>query len=103
MSESLLVQLRAMPVDTAGLQLACHLVEHHLEALADHDMRRLAQLAGARKRDIKRAMAVIQRCNPYTCARLVDHERSYVITEVYVHPAPHGWQVTLTPDDAPAL
>jgi len=102
-SESLLVQLRAMPVDTAGLQLACHLVEHHLEALADHDLRRLAQSAGARKRDIKRALAVIQRCNPYPCARFVDHERSYVIPDVYVHPAPHGWQVTLNPDNAPAL
>src|SRR5690625_6526135 len=43
-SESLLVQLRAMPVDTAGLQLACHLVEHHLEALADHDLRRSTRL-----------------------------------------------------------
>jgi RNA polymerase sigma-54 factor len=101
--ECLLVQLRAMPSDIPALGLACHLVEHHLDALGKQDIRTLLRTTGVDESDIHAAIAVIRRCDPHPCSRFGRDDENYIVPDVYVHPAEDGWRVALNPDNDPGL
>lgn len=101
--ESLLVQLKAMPANTPALGLACHLVEHHLDALGRQDIKRLLRATGVSETEIHAALEVIRRCNPHPCSRFGRDDENYLVPDVYVHPAEDGWRVTLNPDNDPGL
>jgi RNA polymerase sigma-54 factor len=101
--ECLLVQLRAMPSDIPALGLACHLVEHHLDALGKQDIRTLLRATGVDESDIHAAIAVIRRCDPHPCSRFGRDDENYIVPDVYVHPAEDGWRVALNPDNDPGL
>lgn len=102
-AECLLLQLRTMPSDRPALGLACHLVEHHLDALGKQDIRTLLRATGVDESDIHAAIAVIRRCDPHPCSRFGRDDENYIVPDVYVHPADDGWRVTLNPDNDPGL
>jgi RNA polymerase sigma-54 factor len=101
--ECLLVQLRAMPAATPSLGLACHIVEHHFEALGRQDIDALRRHTGVDAAEIRAAIEVIRRTNPHPCSRFSSDNENYIVPDVYVHPAEDGWRVTLNPDNDPGL
>ena len=101
--ECLLVQLRAMPTATTSLGLACHIVEHHFDALGRQDLDALRQKTGVSAQEIRAAIEVIRRTNPHPCSRFSSDNENYIVPDVYVHPAEDGWRVTLNPDNDPGL
>ncbi|NBB92131.1 MAG: RNA polymerase factor sigma-54 [Gammaproteobacteria bacterium] len=101
--ESLLIQLRAMPSSTPSLGLACHLVEHHIDAMGRQDYREMKRATGVGDDEIQAALAVIRRCNPHPCSRFSSDDENYIVPDVYVHPAQDGWRVTLNPDNDPGI
>lgn len=101
--ECLLVQLNAMPANTPSLGLARHIVENHFGALGRQDLDALKRATGVDGDAIRSAIEVIRRTNPHPCSRFGNDNENYIVPDVYVHPGPDGWRVTLNPDNDPGL
>ncbi len=101
--ECLLIQLHTLPSDRAGLGLAMHLVEYHLETLGRQDPDALARTTGFPVDEIERALQLIRTLNPHPGSRFGNERENYVVPDVYVTRTERGWRVSLNPDSDPGL
>ncbi|NDY96107.1 RNA polymerase factor sigma-54 [Wenzhouxiangella limi] len=101
--ECLLIQLHTQPSERAGLGLATHLVDYHLDALGRQDPDALARTTGFPVEEIQRALQLIRTLNPHPGSRFGNERENYVVPDVYVSQTEHGWRVSLNPDSDPGL
>lgn len=104
LGECLAIQLRAMPVDTAGRDTALAVAENGLlEVLAAQDYTALARRLGVTTESLEPALELIRGLQPHPGEAFSEHKTDYVVPEVFVSRRESRWQVTLNPDIAPRL
>ncbi|HBG29721.1 RNA polymerase factor sigma-54 [Candidatus Macondimonas diazotrophica] len=100
--EALLLQLKAIqPSDV--LPLACELVEHHLDLLANRDFATLQRRLKTTEDGLRAAIELIQRLNPRPGAQISQKTAGYVIPDVIVRRSGTGWRVDLNTETTPKL
>ena len=104
LAECLLLQLRAMPLDTAYLELAKGLVRHHLALLGAREYGKIKRLLGIENdRDFTAVRQLITALNPRPGAHFSSIEPQYVVPDVLVSKVKGEWMVNLNPDAMPKL
>lgn len=101
--ECLRLQLEQLPPDTPDVKLALTVVNEHLNLLAQRDLSSLAARAGAERRTLERAIALIQSLTPRPGSPFSAHEDNYVVPEVIVSKHDGRWLVSLNTDALPRL
>jgi RNA polymerase sigma-54 factor len=100
--ECLLVQLAALPADTAQRELARILVAQHLEALA-RDADRLAHKLNVGADELATALELVRSLNPRPGNAFGDIRTDYVVPDAYAMRQDGRWRVRLNPSCSPAL
>ena len=104
LAECLAIQLRGLPADTPGRDLALTLVRREsLEQLAGPNRDALARRLSVSRDDLEAAIELIQTLQPHPGEAFTQHESDYVIPEVFVTRSSEGWHVALNADIAPKL
>lgn len=102
--ECLAIQLRQMPEDSDGLEVALALVDNDLlELLAARDYAAIARRLGVSAEAVEPAVSLIQSLQPHPGEAFAGHEADYIVPEVFVTKREDRWQVALNPDIAPRL
>ncbi|MGQ7246922.1 RNA polymerase factor sigma-54 [Halomonas sp. V046] len=101
--ECLMLQLDALPRDTALLPQAGRLVRQFLEALAGDDRRLLKRRLGLEDSELDAVIDLIRSLDPRPCSGFGDSGSTYVIPDLVVRHTREGWQVELNPDAMPRL
>ncbi|MGH8128859.1 MAG: RNA polymerase factor sigma-54 [Gammaproteobacteria bacterium] len=101
--ECLLLQLDALPADTAGLATARCLLELHFDQLARAELSALARLAGVDSDTADAAMALIHGLNPRPGADYAATATEYLVPELRVRRGSEGWQVEFCPGTRPQV
>ncbi len=102
-AECLLLQLEVLPADTPWLAEARHLVEQHLELLADHDFNALMRRLKVSREALQGIISLIQSLDPHPGARLSSAAPQYVVPDVLVYRQRGAWRVELNPESTPKL
>ncbi len=103
LQEALSIQLRSLPQDTPGHEIATALVTNHLDLLAARDFNTLMRKLKVDEDELKTAIQLIQQMNPRPGAQISTKTAEYVVPDVYVRKTPKGWKVDLNPDVTPHL
>ncbi len=110
LAECLTLQLRTLHAAGTGGEAcatALRICAQPMELLARRDVKRLAQLCGAREAEVKAAIALIVRLEPKPGRRFGNADRNFVVPDVLVTPAGRAGQarfrVQLNPDVMPRL
>ena len=101
--ECLLIQLRALPEDTALRETALRVIDTGMQCLARHDFRTLQRELGLDESTLARAMELVRSLNPRPGSQISDQAPEYVTPDVYVRRDPNGWRVDLNPEIAPRI
>ncbi|MDR0565408.1 MAG: RNA polymerase factor sigma-54 [Azoarcus sp.] len=100
--ECLGLQLRALPPSEVR-NLAILIVEHHLEALADHNLTQLRRLPGSEDKTLRAARDLIRSLDPHPGARYSAAETHYVLPDVTVRKIRGHWTAMLNAEAIPKL
>jgi RNA polymerase sigma-54 factor len=97
LSDCLSLQLNALSPDTPGRDVACLVVEHHLERLARREQAELQKQIGCSAEELRVACALVRKLDPkpgdsYGCA-----EDNYVVPDVIVRQVRNKWVVSVNP------
>lgn len=103
LAECLLVQLRALPAKQQWRGLAEKIVEHHLELLGKQDLQAIQRVTGFPEEAVTGAVALIRTLDPRPGSHFGSDDGIYISPDVYVHPGPDGWRLTLNPENDPGL
>lgn len=101
--ECIRVQLRALPSDTEGRDLALRVARDYLDLVARHDLDELRRRTGAKQEALETALDLIQSLEPRPGARYDNRRDEYLVPDVYVTRAEDSWRVTLNPENDPGL
>ncbi|MDZ7830043.1 MAG: RNA polymerase factor sigma-54 [Halofilum sp. (in: g-proteobacteria)] len=101
--ECMALQLRLVPEDTPGLELATRIVESHLELLAAHDFAGLQRALKVKRPELEQAVTVIQSLDPHPGSQISEETARYIVPDVFVRKENGVWRVRLNPDIAPRL
>jgi len=101
--ECLLIQLRALPEDTALRETALRVIDTGMQCLARHDFRTLQRELGLDESTLARAMELVRSLNPRPGSQISDQAPEYVTPDVYVRRDRNGWRVDLNPEIAPRI
>ena len=102
-SECLGLQLRIMPPETPGLDLAQAIVKDHLAALAGRDFARLKRSLGCDDDALREAQLLIQSLNPHPGASFSTQTTRYIVPDVVVKKIKNVWVARLNRDAMPKL
>jgi RNA polymerase sigma-54 factor len=102
LSECLLLQLRALPASTPGVDLAVLIAGACLERIASGDWAEVREALQVSARDIARAVDLIRTCNPKP-GELLASAAQAVVPDLIVSGAPGNWKVELNPGQLPRL
>lgn len=100
--ECLALQCQTL-ADPALRDLAQRIVQQHLEALAAHDVAKLARQLKTSRLQIERAIDAIKRCNPHPGSAYGAQPVDYIVPDVIVQRAGTCWHVQLNPAALPKL
>jgi RNA polymerase sigma-54 factor len=101
--ECIRVQLRALPSDTEGRDLALRVARDYLDLVARHDSDELRRRTGASEQALETALDLIQSLEPRPGARYDNRRDEYLVPDVYVTRSGDSWRVTLNPENDPGL
>ncbi|RPH98111.1 MAG: RNA polymerase factor sigma-54 [Lysobacterales bacterium] len=101
--ECIRVQLRALPGDTDGRDLALRLARDYLDLVARHDLGEMARRTGAGEDALLAALDLIRSLEPRPGARYDNRRDEYLVPDVYVTRSQDLWRVTLNPENDPGL
>lgn len=101
--ECIRVQLRALPADTEGRDLALRVARDYLDLVARHDSDELRRRTGASEQVLETALDLIQSLEPRPGARYDNRRDEYLVPDVYVSRSGDSWRVTLNPENDPGL
>lgn len=103
LSECLALQLKALPEDTPGLDIALRLATQHLALLGAHDFTRLKKLLHCGDAELRMAQALIVQLNPKPGEKYELRAADHVVPDVIVEQHKNGWHVRLNPEAMPRL
>ena len=101
--ECIRVQLRALPSDTEGRDLALRVSRDYLDLVARHEFDELRKRTGASQEAVEVALDLIQSLEPRPGARYDNRQDEYLVPDVYVTRVDDSWRVTLNPENDPGL
>lgn len=103
LQECLLLQLRALPLDTPDLPLALQLVSTHLGLLAAREFNRLLQDLGCSEDALHSARTLIRSLEPRPGRSFAPDDTRYVAPDIFVTLQHGRWVATLNPAVRPQL
>lgn len=103
LQECLHVQLKQLPPETDGLDLAMRIVDQHLECLGARDLAQLRRKTNSTEAGIRTAVDLIQSLNPRPGTAIAPSVPDYVIPDILVTHDHNGWRVDLNPDALPRI
>lgn len=101
--ECLLIQLRELPEETPGRDVALRMVDTGMERLARHDFRSLQRDLGVDESALSQGVDLVRTLNPRPGSQINDLPAEYVTPDVYVRRDSKGWRVELNPEIAPRI
>lgn len=103
LSECLALQLKALPEDVPGRELALRLVTQHLDLLAAHDFTKLKKALHCDDSSLRAAQALIVQLNPKPGEKYESRAADHVVPDVIVERSKNGWRARLNPEAMPRL
>lgn len=103
LSECLALQLRAMPEDIPGRDLALALVSQHLDLLAAHDFNKLKKALRCDDDALRCAQGLIVHLQPKPGSAFEHRAADYVVPDVLVERHGGIWRARLNPEAMPRL
>jgi len=103
LQECLMLQLEALPENTAGRSVALAIVSEHLELLARRDFTRLQQLVGCDETGLHTARALIRTLDPRPGRCFAPDNTRYVVPDIIVSLHRGKWVATLNPAVQPQV
>lgn len=103
LAECLSLQLSQLDAQTPGLDLARHIVTHHLALLALRDPVPLRRAVLADEEELAAAVALVRGCHPRPGSGFGALRPQYVIPDVVARRAAEGWRVELAPGTLPRI
>ena len=101
--ESLILQLKQLPLDSEWLELATQMVSEHFELLASRDYALLARRMKINEDTLKEIIQLIQSLNPRPGSQITASQPEYIVPDVIVTKVKGKWQVELNAETAPRL
>ncbi len=101
--ECLQLQMKQMPSDTPGLQLAQCLVAKHLDRVAAKDYSGIQSRTECSQAELEWALGLIRSLDPLPGRKISTTGVQYVVPDVYVKKVKRRWQVELNPENIPQL
>lgn len=102
-AECIIIQLRAQPTGTKGVDLAIRLSRDHLNLIAANDYEQMLKETGASSEALKESLELIRSLEPRPGARFDNRVDEYLVPDVYVRQDGDDWITTLSPDSNPRL
>ncbi len=103
LSECLLLQLRALPVEEPHRDAAIAICERHFSALSRNDLDDLRRHTKLPPDALRDALALIRAMHPRPGSLVADLRPAYVIPDVVVAKRNGTWTVELNPESTPRL
>ena len=103
LQECLTIQLRELPDNTPGRQIALRLVENHISLLANRDYVQLTRKLRIKEGELKEVISLIQTLNPRPGSTIAQDRVEYVEPDVIVSRQKGRWTVALNPKSAPKI
>ena len=103
LSECLALQLKALPEDTPGRDLALRLVTQHLNLLGAHDFAKLKKLLSCDDDALRTVQSLITHLQPRPGAEFEQRAADYVVPDVVVEYRHGSWHVRLNQGAMPRL
>ena len=97
LSECLSLQLNALSPDTPGRDVACLVVEQHLERLARREQAELQKQIGCSAEELRVACALVRKLDPKPGNSYGRTEDNYVVPDVIVRQVRNKWVVSINP------
>ena len=101
--ESLLLQLRQLPEDTAWRREALLLVGEHFNLLAQQDEVQMKRRLKLESDEVLAVVRLIRTLNPRPGTSVAQEAPAYIEPDVFVYRHNNQWRVELNPDAAPRL
>ena len=101
--ECILIQLKAQPAGTAGVDLALRLARDFLHLVAANDYDDMLRATGATSESLKQALDLIRGLEPRPGARYDNRFDEYLVPDVFVRLDGDQWVTTLSPESNPSL
>jgi len=103
LSECLALQLKVLPADEPGRDLALRLVSQHLDLLAAHDFAKLKKVLRCDDPSLRTAQALIVQLDPKPGQKYESRAADHVVPDVIVERHKGSWRVRLNPEAMPRL
>lgn len=103
LGECLALQLKALPADEPGRELALALVTQHLDLLAAHDFTKLKKLLRCDDAALRTAQALVVQLNPRPGEKYASRAADHVVPDVIVERQSGKWRVRLNAEAMPRL
>nr|VFK53473.1 MAG: RNA polymerase, sigma 54 subunit, RpoN/SigL [Candidatus Kentron sp. TUN]VFK54811.1 MAG: RNA polymerase, sigma 54 subunit, RpoN/SigL [Candidatus Kentron sp. TUN] len=101
--DCLLLQLWALPRETAWRTHAIALVEQHLDLLGRHNYDKLMQRMGVDRTQLQQIISIIQSLNPRPGSQIDSTPTLYVTPDIFVKKINGHWHVDLNPETMPKI
>ena len=101
--ECVILQLRQLDHDTAGLDLAIRLASDHLDLVATRQHGELRRSLRTSEEELHSALALVKGCNPKPGLAVSPAAAEYVVPDVFVRKVDKRWQVEISPTGVPRL
>jgi RNA polymerase sigma-54 factor len=93
--ECIELQLRQLPPDTPGLEVAVEIARHHLERVAERELVLLRRELRTTEEELASALLLVRSCHPRPGATVSGASAEYVVPDVFVRRTEHGWTVEI--------
>jgi RNA polymerase sigma-54 factor len=103
LQECLLLQLQALPADTAYREEALKVVQEHLNSLASHDFGQIKKLLACDDQSLRAIQKLIVRLNPKPGAEYGSYTDRYIVPDVTVTKNNGAWVANLNENALPKL
>ena len=101
--ECILIQLKAQPAGTPGVDLALRLARDFLHLVAANAYEDMQRETGATSESLKQALELIRGLEPRPGARYDNRLDEYLVPDVFVRLDGDEWVTTLSPESNPSL
>ncbi|HEY2591230.1 MAG TPA: RNA polymerase factor sigma-54 [Steroidobacteraceae bacterium] len=101
--ECIELQLRQLPADTPGLEVAVEIARHHLERVAERELVLLRRELRTTDEELASALLLVRSCHPRPGATVSGAAAEYVVPDVFVRRTEHGWAVEMNAATLPRV
>ncbi|MGH8218412.1 MAG: RNA polymerase factor sigma-54 [Steroidobacteraceae bacterium] len=101
--ECIELQLRQLPADTPGLEVAVQIARHHLERVAERELALLRRELRTTDEELASALLLVRSCHPRPGAIVSGASAEYVVPDVFVRRTEHGWAVEINAATLPRV